>query len=431
VSLFDSFKKVFSRGVEDERSSLSRKVQDSPQDPQVRQKLGLFLLKAGEIVEGTDQLARAAILYEKRGFTTKAIAVLRQMLKSDPSNIDFERWIIRLFAQLGHTGDALSELQKVAAGGIHFSSDDQRIEFFRNVSESMPDHPLPHLFLADVYLLQRKMFDAVSEMEKAIQLRSSGGTQKDFAGRINILSSLTGDNTELLEPTGFLWVALGNIGNGLPFLERAAEIASQSEDPKHASDVAKVLTLLQEGRGDEIAGAMSFADAVEKLSGAKVPLPSAPAPDRQAPPPRGHEEERILQSAVEKLQAKVKEEIGESDPEARYNLGIAYKEMGLLDEAAEEFRLSRSTPSLFLGASSLLAETMAENGDVAAAIRLLDEVLVSGNLSNTEIRDVRYQKAILLSLGGREEEAKEIFVSLYETSPDYRDVREHVQKFRG
>ena len=41
---------------------------------------------------------------------------------------------------------------------------------------------------------------------------------------------------------------------------------------------------------------------------------------------------------MEKLQAKVKEEIGESDPEARYNLGIAYKEMGLLDEAAEEFR---------------------------------------------------------------------------------------------
>jgi tetratricopeptide (TPR) repeat protein len=397
----------------------------------MRQKLGLFLLKAGEVVEGTDQLARAAILYEKKGFTTKAIAVLRQMLKSDPSNIDFERWIIRLFAQLGHTGDALSELQRVAAGGIHFSSDDQRIEFFQSVSESMPEHPLPHLFLADVYLLQRKLFDAVSEMGKAIQLRSSGGTQKDFAGRINILSSLTGDNTELLEPTGFLWVALGNIGDGLPFLERAAEIASQSEHPKHASDVAKVLALLQEGRGDEIAGAMSFAEAAEKLSGAKVPLPSTPAPDRQAPPPGGQEEERILQSAVEKLQAKVKEEIGESDPEARYNLGIAYKEMGLLDEAAEEFRLSRSTPSLFLGASSLLAETMAENGDVAAAIGLLDEVLVSGNLNDTEIRDVRYQKAVLLSLGGREEEAKEIFVSLYETSPDYRDVRERVQKFRG
>jgi len=381
-------------------------------------------------VEGTDQLARAAILYEKKGFTTKAIAVLRQMLKSDPSSIDFQRWIIRLFAQQGHTGDALSELQKVAAGGIPFSSDDQRIEFFRSVSESMPDHPLPHLLVADVYLLQRKMFEAVSEMEKAVKLGSSAGMQKEFAGRINVLSSLTGDNAELLEPTGFLWVAVGEIGDALPFLEQAAELARKSGDPKHSSDADQVLTLLQEGRGEEIAGVLSFAEAVERLSGAKTPLPS-PAVDRQAPSPGGQEEERILQSAVEKLQAKVKEEIGESDPEARYNLGIAYKEMGLLDEAAEEFRLSRSSPSLFLGASYLLAETVAEKGDVDAAIGLLDEVLASENLSDTEMQDVRYQKAVLLSRGGREEEAKEIFVSLYETSPDYRDVQERVQKFRG
>jgi tetratricopeptide (TPR) repeat protein len=430
VSLFSSFKKLFSPGGGDERSLLSRKVQESPQDPQARQKLGLFLLRAGEIVEGTDQLARAAILYEKKGFTTKAIAVLRQMLKSDPSSIDFQRWIIRLFAQQGHTGDALSELQKVAAGGIPFSSDDQRIEFFRSVSESMPDHPLPHLLVADVYLLQRKMFEAVSEMEKAVKLGSPAGMQKEFAGRINVLSSLTGDNAELLEPTGFLWMAAGEIGDALPFLEQAAELARKSRDPKHSSDADQVLTLLQEGRGEEIAGAMSFAEAVERLSGAKMPLPS-PAVDRQAPSPEGQEEERILQSAVEKLQAKVKEEIGESDPEARYNLGIAYKEMGLLDEAAEEFRLSRSSPSLFLGASYLLAETVAEQGDVDAAIGLLDEVLASENLSDTEMQDVRYQKAVLLSRGGREEEAKEIFVSLYETSPDYRDVQERVQKFRG
>ena len=430
MSLFSSFKKLFSPGGGDERSLLSRKVQESPQDPQARQKLGLFLLRAGEIVEGTDQLARAAILYEKKGFTTKAIAVLRQMLKSDPSSIDFQRWIIRLFAQQGHTGDALSELQKVAAGGIPFSSDDQRIEFFRSVSESMPDHPLPHLLVADVYLLQRKMFEAVSEMEKAVKLGSPAGMQKEFAGRINVLSSLTGDNAELLEPTGFLWMAAGEIGDALPFLEQAAELARKSRDPKHSSDADQVLTLLQEGRGEEIAGAMSFAEAVERLSGAKMPLPS-PAVDRQAPSPEGQEEERILQSAVEKLQAKVKEEIGESDPEARYNLGIAYKEMGLLDEAAEEFRLSRSSPSLFLGASYLLAETVAEQGDVDAAIGLLDEVLASENLSDTEMQDVRYQKAVLLSRGGREEEAKEIFVSLYETSPDYRDVQERVQKFRG
>jgi len=134
---------------------------------------------------------------------------------------------------------------------------------------------------------------------------------------------------------------------------------------------------------------------------------------------------------VEKLQAKVKEEIGESDPEARYNLGIAYKEMGLLDEAAGEFRISRSNPKLSLGASCLLAETLAEKGDLVTALETLDEVLSGESISPDEARDVRYQKALLLTQNGKEEEGREIFLSLYESSPDYRDLRERVQKYRG
>ena len=47
------------------------------------------------------------------------------------------------------------------------------------------------------------------------------------------------------------------------------------------------------------------------------------------------------------------------------------------------------------------------------------------------MRDIRYQKAVLLSRTGKEEEAREIFLSLYEASPDYRDLRERVQKFQG
>src|SRR4030067_400107 len=89
-----------------------------------------------------------------------------------------------------------------------------------------------------------------------------------------------------------------------------------------------------------------------------------------------------------------------------YNRGIASKEMGLRDEAAGEFRLSRTNPSLFLGASYLLAGTLAEKGEIAAAVETLDEVLASEHGTDTEMRDVRYQKAGLLSRRGNEEEAR-------------------------
>ncbi len=433
LGLFDSFRKMFTSPGTEDRASLSRKVQESPQDPQARQKLGLFLLRQGEIVEGNDQLARAAILYEKSGFTTKAIAVLRQMLKSDPSNVEFRRWIIRLLAQRGHTADAVKELQNVASGDIRFSTDDQRLEFYRQVSESLPESPLPLLLVADVFLYQRKLFEAVGEIEKAIPLVVRTGMEKELATRMNILASLSGDNPELLEPCGFLWIAAGKPEDGAPFLRSAADAARKAGNEVRGDDAERVLAALAEGRAGMIAGAASFEEALRKLAEPETPAPPAAAAaaeedEEPSGEPQEGEDERILQTAVEKLQAKVKEEIGESDPEARYNLGIAYKEMGLLEEAAEEFRLSRSTESLFLGASILLSETLAEKGDWDGAIGTLDEVLASKVIGADEARDVRYQKAVLLSRSGKQDEAQEIFLSLYETSPDYRDLRERVGK---
>ena len=131
---------------------------------------------------------------------------------------------------------------------------------------------------------------------------------------------------------------------------------------------------------------------------------------------------------MEKLQAKVNEEIGDSDPEARYNLGIAYKEMGLLDEALGEFRVARGRRSLFLGASILLAETMVDKNDFDGAIATLDELLASDLIGGNETRDVQYQKALVLDRAGRDKEGDEIFRALFEKWPEYRDVRARVER---
>ena len=40
----------------------------------------------------------------------------------------------------------------------------------------------------------------------------------------------------------------------------------------------------------------------------------------------------------------VERQLGEGDHEARYDLGIAYKEMGLLDDAIAAFQLAMGAP---------------------------------------------------------------------------------------
>lgn len=430
MGLLDAFRRKFSQPQGESRASLSRRIQESPQDPQARQKLGLFLLRQGEIVEGTDQLARAAILYEKGGFTAKAIAVLRQLVKNDPANVEFHQWLIRLLAQHGHMADALNALRNVSGGEIRFPSDDKRIEFYRGVAENLPESPLPSLLIADVLMYQRKLFEAIGEMAKTVSFVASSGMERDFDSRMNVLTSLAADHPEILEPCGFLWVAAGKTEEGLPYLRKAADFGTASGNVGRGEEADEVISRLEDGRGEVITGAMTFADAIRKIR-APEQASAPPAMETEPSPKEGRGDDSMLQSAVEKLQAKVKEEIGESDPEARYNLGIAYKEMGLLDEATEEFFLARSTPALFLGASCLLAETFAEKGDLDTAVRTLDEVLAKEYITPDEARDVRYRKALLLTQNGKEDEAREIFLSLYESSPEYRDLKERVRKFQG
>lgn len=434
MGIRDSIKKLFTSRPDEDRGSLSKKVQESPQDPQVRQKLGLFLLRQGEIVEGIDQLARTAVLYEKSGFTTKAIAVLRHMLKYDFSNLDLQKWLIRLQVQQGFLRDAQDQLMEIASGAVRFQDDDQKVEFYRQVGESMPESPLPSFLAADILIAQKKFFEAVSELEKSAVHVVPSGMVPEFSTRMNALLTRAGDNPDMLEPLGFLWLAAGRGHEALPILRRVGRSGHGEDPPDRIETMDQVLHAFEEGRESFMAGAMSFADAARKLV---EPEPAPSAPDEEAPSvpddaeaAGDSEDDRMVQDAVSRLQAKVQEEIGDSDPEARYNLGIAYKEMGLLNEAAQEFRTARQSPSLFLGASFLLSETLASMGEYDSAVAVLDEVLSSDNLGESSALDIRYQKGLLAYNAGKEEEAREIFLSLFETAPDYRDVRQRTESFR-
>lgn len=438
MGLFDSIRKAISSRKADDRSSLSGRVQAHPQDPAARHKLGLFLLKQGEVIEGIDQLARAAVLYEKGGFTGKALAVLRHMLRHDPANLDLVKWQIRLLAQQGHAADAHGELKRVASGGVAFASDDHRFEFFRQVAAFMPADPFPHFLIADVLTARRKPFEALFELQRAAPLVPAAGAGAEFALRMRQLAPNAPEGAEFQERCGFLWLCAGSPGEAAPLLASAAEGLRRAGKEAEASRAERVLSAVNDGTLGPGSGVFTFEEAAGRIDRPAAPVPAEPAREAEPAPAAEtaagtpvSEEERMVQDAVRRLRAKVQEEIGQTDPDARYNLGIAYREMGLLQEAAEEFRVARLSPALFLGATALLAETLFDLGDAEEALEALDEVAASRDAGEEANREARYRKAHLLLRAGREKEADEIFLSLHEEAPGYRDVEERTRKFRG
>ena len=87
-----------------------------------------------------------------------------------------------------------------------------------------------------------------------------------------------------------------------------------------------------------------------------------------------------------------------------------------------EFRLAMRKPELFVGAGSLLADTLADRSDFDGALDVLEAILATSTAGKEVECDVRYHKAVLLENAGRRDEAQEIFRAIQEQAPGYRDV---------
>jgi len=426
VGFLDSLKKILSSAPETERAALEKKVRAAPGDPALRQKLGILLLREGETAAGMAELARAAELYEKGGFAGKAVAVVRQLLRHDPGNLDARLRLVALLGREGLSGDAEHEVRAAAAQDALFPGDEAKLDFLHRAAECLPRSPVPRLLAAEILAARGKFYEALADLDQAAAAGGGGGAE--FAAAMARLLAMAEDDADRLEACGFLWRRAGRPEEGLPLLERAVATVREAGDGERAAEMEALLESLRQGTAP---GAMSFRDAARLLGGGVEPGEGAVreaggevAGDAtgtgQPPPPEGAG--ITVEAAVKRLREKVEEEIGESDIEARYELGIAYREMGLLEEAEAEFRLCRTYPDFYLNATVMLAETLAARGDKEGALACLEEVLAAGELEGARMREILYRKGLLLSDLGRGEEATAVFRAIHEEAPDYRDV---------
>ncbi len=120
------------------------------------------------------------------------------------------------------------------------------------------------------------------------------------------------------------------------------------------------------------------------------------------------------------------ETAGEDEHEVRYTLGVAYQNMGLLDEAIEEFRLSMQGPKSFMDASLMLARCLKEQGQHKAAIAHLEQTLADPRCVGDKMPAIRYELGLLYEAEGRFDSA----LRVYETIPQFQDVPQRIEWVR-
>jgi tetratricopeptide (TPR) repeat protein len=115
-------------------------------------------------------------------------------------------------------------------------------------------------------------------------------------------------------------------------------------------------------------------------------------------------------------------QIDVEDAESHYNLGIAYKEMGLIDEAIAEFDKAVHNPARALDAMTLKGICLLEKGLHADAEELFLAALDRLSLSAAEAAGLRFELGLLYQSWGRPQQALEAFEAVAATDPFYREV---------
>jgi tetratricopeptide (TPR) repeat protein len=87
------------------------------------------------------------------------------------------------------------------------------------------------------------------------------------------------------------------------------------------------------------------------------------------------EDEEILKEVLEEFKKKVNEVCSQEDTATHYELGHAYMEMGLWDEAIREFKISASDPLKRGTSYSLITRCYARKGDVQMALEFASKAL--------------------------------------------------------
>ena len=133
-------------------------------------------------------------------------------------------------------------------------------------------------------------------------------------------------------------------------------------------------------------------------------------------------QEQTLEEIVEGFKRGVAENLSAEDYETHFNLGIAYREMGLLDEAIGEFQLAAKGDGRLVECASMLGLCFLDKGLPELAIKWYGRGLEAPELSEEETLGLMYDLGNAYLTFGAREAAYETFVEIYGINTHYRDV---------
>jgi tetratricopeptide (TPR) repeat protein len=354
-------------------STLSDLLSAQPGDPEVCRLLAMLHLKRGELAVALSEiqfLSEAAMRAEDY---TLAESMIQEYLKADAACIPLLELLGLVHEQNGNRSGAATSYGQAAAALLKSPDPDAPYrpgELFAKMKALDPSNAL------------------IGELSKAltapVAVPETVESAPPVAGSDPVaLSSMAP------EPPGVLRLA------GSPPPAAPADAALPAESSETQSPVQ-----------EDVASPPPIVLAIDP-----APAPAAAAQPPEAAPPG------VAPAAPVP---------NEQDHRLQYELGMAFKNMGMLQEAVEEFRLAMVGKDCFLDAASMLSACLKEQGLAEPAMESLEQVLADPRCDKDRGTSIRYELGLLYEADGLIDKAMEVFSSI----PAFLDVPVRLERLK-
>jgi len=379
-----------------------------PDDLVIKENISTLEAELGVVHEeekkSPEEVLTEADIFLRYGLYDEARTALEALKVDYPENIDLHLKLKTLYLDTGDKEQAVTECLILSELYGRVGDSEKKEAFMAEALEINPDDPR----LSGVGISTEKeqappsIEDYAEELSEA-EFYARQGLIPDALDIYRRLYNIFPDNTE--------------IEDKIKELQGMAE-PSETISPVEMTPPSETLTPPSEETHPEEVTEPSETISLEEI---------VPEPQEIKEP----ELESEVLEIFEEFKKGLAKDIEAEDYETHYNLGIAYKEMGLIDDAITEFQNAKKDPKLFVQSSTILGMCYMQKGLYQLAIDAFTSALMKIESRDDSYWSAKYDLAEAYEKNGNLKEALQLYTEVFGWNAKFRDVAEKVNRLKA
>jgi tetratricopeptide (TPR) repeat protein len=208
----------------------------------------------------------------------------------------------------------------------------------------------------------------------------------------------------------------------------AAPVRGRPATKARSASAASSASSAPTTRPQPVAAGDDFVNLGEWLRGDEVVKSTRMVVPEQEPT---GDEEADFQDMLRKFKQGIAENVEDEDHQSHYDLGVAYKEMGLLDEAIGEFQKALRAPTNRVPSYEALGSCFIEKGQHSMAATILARALTEKGVTDDNLVGVLYLLGRCAEERQQQEAALEYYQRVFVVDIQFRDIGERMAAVEG